>query len=133
MLGAVLLIFLFQLDSLFVAQRPLASQSCQLHPHFPLAVSTAENPITKEKEKNAQSSSPLNREAKQSKESSLIKDKYYDGKSCVDEFNECYEYKEGGKVSVRGRLKSNTEFWKCIDACHYIIDTIQDGYKIPFA
>nr|XP_034335844.1 uncharacterized protein LOC105348263 isoform X2 [Crassostrea gigas] len=130
MLGAVLLIFLFQLDSLFVAQRPLASPSCQLHPDFPLAVSTAENPITKEK--NAQSLSPLNREAKQSKESSLIKDKYYDGKSCVDEFNECYEYKEGGKVSVRGRLKSNIEFWKCIDACHYIIDTIQDGYKIPF-
>lgn len=62
----------------------------------------------------------------------MIKDKYYDGKSCVDEFNECYEYKEGGKVSVRGRLKSNIEFWKCIDACHYIIDTIQDGYKIPF-
>lgn len=79
MLGAVLLIFLFQLDSLFVAQRPLASPSSQLHPDFPLAVSTAENPITKEK--NAQSLSPLNREAKQSKESSLIKDKYYDGKS----------------------------------------------------
>nr|XP_034322881.1 uncharacterized protein LOC117688728 isoform X2 [Crassostrea gigas] len=75
MLGAVLLIFLFQLDSLFVAQRPLASPSCQLHPDFPLAVSTAENPITKEK--NARSLSPLNREAKQSKESSLIKDLFF--------------------------------------------------------
>jgi hypothetical protein len=29
-------------------------------------------------------------------------------------------------------LKSNIEFWKCIDACQYIIDTIHDGYKIPF-
>lgn len=54
----------------------------------------------------------------------MIKDKYYDGKSCVDEFNECYEYKEGGKVFVRGWLKLNIEFWKCIDVCYYIIDII---------
>lgn len=39
---------------------------------------------------------------------------------------------KNGKVCVRGRLKASIQFWKDIDACKFIIDTIDSGYKIPF-
>ena len=29
-------------------------------------------------------------------------------------------------------LKANIRFWKDIDACKFIIETIDSGYKIPF-
>ena len=35
-------------------------------------------------------------------------------------------------VKVRGRLRAHIQLWKDIGASNFIIDTIQDGYKIPF-
>jgi len=34
--------------------------------------------------------------------------------------------------SVRGRLKQHIRFWERIEAPEFIIDTIREGYKIPF-
>jgi hypothetical protein len=35
------------------------------------------------------------------------------------------------KVKVKGRLRANVQFWKDIEASDFIIDTIQEGYKVP--
>lgn len=68
------------------------------------------------------------------RESNLVKDEYLAENIYFDiaQFGDCYEYTENGKVCVRGRLKANIQFWKNIDACKFIIDTIDSGYKIPF-
>lgn len=120
------LIYHYQLDSLFVVQSILVSPSCQkLDP--PLDASIAECTIINVT--NTQRLCPLNRVTKHSKESSSLNVKYSDLESGIDEFIECYyEYKEDGKVFVIGRLKSNIDLSKCIDASYYIIY----GYKIPF-
>ena len=34
--------------------------------------------------------------------------------------------------SVKGRLKASIEYWRFIGAPKFILDTISDGYKIPF-
>lgn len=47
------------------------------------------------------------------------------------QFGDCYEYKENGKVCVKGRLKDSIQIWRDINACKFIIDTIDSGYKIP--
>ena len=41
--------------------------------------------------------------------------------------NECLK-----NCSVRGRLKEHIKFWERIEAPAFIIDTIREGYKIPF-
>jgi hypothetical protein len=71
---------------------------------------------------------------KMEKESNLVKDEYFAENISFDiaQFGECYEYTENDKVCVRGRLKAIIQFWKNIDACKFIIDTIDYGYKIPF-
>ena len=44
-----------------------------------------------------------------------------------------YEYESGSKqIIVKGRLSKNIDFWKSIGANDFIIETIRDGYKIPF-
>ena len=34
--------------------------------------------------------------------------------------------------NVRGRLKQHIAFWERIEAPSFILDTIREGYKIPF-
>jgi hypothetical protein len=34
-------------------------------------------------------------------------------------------------LKVKGRLRAHIQFWKDIEASNFIIDTIQEGYKIP--
>ena len=47
--------------------------------------------------------------------------------------NDYYEYEQGeADIIVKGRLKKNIQFWIDIGAYDFIIDTIRDGYKIPF-
>lgn len=46
--------------------------------------------------------------------------------------NDYYEYEQGQKhILVRGRLKKNIDFWRCIGACEFILDVIENGYKLP--
>ena len=68
------------------------------------------------------------------RESDLVQDKYSEENTYFDksQLSDCYEYKENGKICVRGGLKANIRFWKDIDACKFIIETIDSGYKIPF-
>ena len=57
------------------------------------------------------------------------KDEYYDFERFTHEF---YEYEQGQKnIIVRGRLKKHLDFWRHIDAGDYILDIIENGYKIP--
>ena len=57
---------------------------------------------------------------------------------CEDRFsnsrceNQRAEFTEGSaKVFVKGRLKRNVNFWKDIGANDFILDTIENGYKLP--
>ena len=44
-----------------------------------------------------------------------------------------HEVEQGSNsVVVKGRLESHVEFWKLIGASHFIINTISNGYVIPF-
>ncbi|XP_052253990.1 uncharacterized protein LOC127860151 [Dreissena polymorpha] len=44
-----------------------------------------------------------------------------------------YEYEQGQKeILVKSRLKNHVQFWRDIGANQFILDTIQNGYKIPF-
>ena len=44
-----------------------------------------------------------------------------------------YEYEQGNKsILVKGRLKQNVKFWKDIGSSGFVIDVIENGYKIPF-
>lgn len=56
----------------------------------------------------------------------LIKDEY------INLTNDFYEYEQGqADIIVKDRLKNNIEFWKSI-ADDFIVDTLLNGYKIPF-
>ena len=58
-------------------------------------------------------------------------DIYFDTNS--DLTHDFYEYEQGQKdIIVKGRLKANIQFWKNINANSFVIDTIENGYKIPF-
>ena len=44
-----------------------------------------------------------------------------------------YEYNQGhANIIVKDRLKNLYSFWKSIGCYDYILDTILNGYKIPF-
>jgi hypothetical protein len=44
-----------------------------------------------------------------------------------------FEYEQGQKkVIVRGRLRQHIDFWRSIGTYQYILDVIENGYKIPF-
>ena len=59
-----------------------------------------------------------------------------DQDSFKDEYfltNNFYEYEQGQvDIIVKDRSKSNIEFWRDIGANSYILDTIENGYVIPF-
>ena len=63
-----------------------------------------------------------------------LKDKYDD----VDEVNDIftrdyYEYESGQKmILVKDRLKERICFWQRIGANNFVLDIIEQGYKIPF-
>ena len=44
-----------------------------------------------------------------------------------------FEYEEGQReIIVKSRLKNHIQFWKDIQAYDYILNVIQNGYRIPF-
>ena len=44
-----------------------------------------------------------------------------------------YEYElDNNHTSVKGRLKQHIQFWFDIKANDYILETISNGYKLPF-
>lgn len=51
----------------------------------------------------------------------------------VEGFEMNYELESGQSINVKGNLKKNVEFWKFIGAPHFILTTIENGYKLPFA
>ena len=65
----------------------------------------------------------------------LDQDKYlYDFYACsnhLSEYEECALHSKL-KISVKGRLKKNIFFWKSIHTSKTILETISQGYKIPF-
>ncbi|CAC5423237.1 unnamed protein product [Mytilus coruscus] len=83
--------------------------------------------------------SKTTRQQHHTKETSFVKDEYnFDISSLDNEYaqnftHDYYEYEQDGTdIIVKGRLKENIQFWINIGAYDYIIDTIRDGYKIPF-
>jgi hypothetical protein len=73
----------------------------------------------------------------------MIKDEYFN----INDFNnlsldfgeisnlthEYYEYEQGqADIIVKSRLKKHYNFWKNIGCYDYILDTIYNGYRIPF-
>ncbi|VDI55330.1 Hypothetical predicted protein [Mytilus galloprovincialis] len=83
--------------------------------------------------------SKTTRQQHQTKETSFVKDEYnfdissLDNESAQNFTHDYYEYEQDGTdIIVKGRLKENIQFWIDIGAYDYIIDTIRDGYKIPF-
>ena len=64
-----------------------------------------------------------------------FKDKYsYCDSDNLENFTTDYfEYEQGQKpIIVKDRLKQNVDFWKALGAGNLILDTILNGYKIPF-
>ena len=81
-----------------------------------------------------------NRTATLPKSTKIVKDEYiYDNFDFLNNSNtptfthDYFEYEQGGAdIIVKGRLKVSIQFLIDIGAYHFIIDTIRDGYKIPF-
>lgn len=58
----------------------------------------------------------------------FIKDEY-DYSRFTHDF---YEYEQGQKnILVKGRLKKHVSFWRSIGSSEYVLDVIENGYKIP--
>ena len=79
--------------------------------------------------------------SKQRPETEFVKDEYFvynvensDNSDHIEKFTHDYfEYEQGhANIIVKGRLKSNMQFWIDKGAYDFIINTIRDGYKIPF-
>ncbi|VDI48754.1 Hypothetical predicted protein, partial [Mytilus galloprovincialis] len=50
----------------------------------------------------------------------------------VDSFDSFYDYESGTScINVNNRLKNSLDFWKNINASKFILDLIENGYKIP--
>ena len=66
----------------------------------------------------------------------FIKDEYlfldiFDNKPYFTD--DYHEYEQGqAQIIVKGRLKTHFDFWKSIGTYEYILDTIWNGYRIPF-
>lgn len=81
-------------------------------------------------------------EAKKSKldRQKFVKDEYYvvsmhdnSDSHMTDAIEENFEYVENSSpVIVKGKLKQNISFWRKIGASGFILDIIENGYKIPF-
>ena len=85
-------------------------------------------------EKSAPLSEPSRQLAAQLSSEGIIHEQDQD--SFKDEYfltNNFYEYEQGqADIIVKDRLKSNIQFWRDIGANSYILDTIENGYVIPF-
>ena len=72
------------------------------------------------------------------RQSEELKDEYFDELNnfhyeCNELTDNYHEYEQGqGQIIVKGRLKSRIAYWKEIGAYDFILDTIENGYKIPF-
>ena len=77
------------------------------------------------------------------KQTDMIKDEYFNINDCNNlsfDFGEIsnlthdyYEYEQGqADIIVKSRLKKHYNFWKNIGCYDYILDTIYNGYRIPF-
>jgi hypothetical protein len=70
------------------------------------------------------------------KQTDFIKDEYlflntFDNKQYLTDGY--HEYEQGqAQIIVKGRLKTTFDFWKSIGTYEYILDTIWNGYRIPF-
>ena len=70
------------------------------------------------------------------KQTDFIKDEYlfldtFDNKQYFTD--DYHEYEQGqAQIIVKGRLKTQFDFWKSICTYEYILDTIWNGYRIPF-
>jgi hypothetical protein len=75
----------------------------------------------------------------------MIKDEYFNINDCNNlslDFGEIsnlklthdyYEYEQGqADIIVKSRLKKHYNFWKNIGCYDYILNTIYNGYRIPF-
>ncbi|CAG2237876.1 unnamed protein product [Mytilus edulis] len=50
----------------------------------------------------------------------------------VDNFDSFYDYESGTScINVKNRLRNSLDFWKNIHASKFILDLIENGYKIP--
>ena len=74
---------------------------------------------------------PESRSEESEDSSQMMKDKYcFDYERFTHDY---YEYEEGQKhIIVRGRLRENIQFWRDIGTNEFILDTLENGYKIPF-
>ena len=49
-----------------------------------------------------------------------------------DVYESYFEYEKGcSDIFVKDRLKNSVNFWKSINASSFIVDIIENGYKIP--
>ena len=85
--------------------------------------------------------SQTTKQAPRQKETNFVKDEYdFDSNDHINNTHvnstfthDYFEYEQGGvNIFVKGRLKENIQFWIDIGAYDFIIDTIRNGYKIPF-
>ena len=85
-------------------------------------------------EKSAPLSEPSRQPAAQLSSEGIIHEQEQD--KFKDEYfltNNFYEYEQGqADIIVKDRIKSNIQFWRDIGANSYILDTIENGYVIPF-
>jgi hypothetical protein len=64
------------------------------------------------------------------KEEYLFLDTFDNKQYFTDDY---HEYEQGqAQIIVKGRLKTQFDFWKSICTYEYILDTIWNGYRIPF-
>ena len=49
-----------------------------------------------------------------------------------EQFIETFEFEDGAHTNVKGNLKKNLKFWEAIGTSTFILDTIDEGYKLPF-
>ena len=55
------------------------------------------------------------------------------GNTSCGSHNESYDHEQDSKNAfVKGSLRSNLEYWKEIGASGFILDVIENGYKLPF-
>lgn len=48
--------------------------------------------------------------------------------------SDSYEYEQGvtSNIVVPGSLKNHIQFWRSIGSSQFILDVIDEGYRIPF-
>ena len=65
-------------------------------------------------------------------EHSQERDKF-DFNSLADDLD-YHKYEQGANLNiiVAGRLKTHIEFWRSIGANEFILNLIEEGYRIPF-